>query len=57
VTLLLVALGLWLSPAVVVLVAWLRSRRKGRRALAEDIEVRSLEFAWALPSYSEGIHS
>jgi hypothetical protein len=54
VTLLLAAVLLWLSPAFAVLVA---VRRAGRRALAEDIEVMSLEFSYALPSYREGIHA
>lgn len=56
-----ILLGVWMSPAF-ALIAWLlvrdrRARVAGSRALAEDIEVMRLEFAYALPSFEEGIHA
>jgi hypothetical protein len=56
VTLPLIALGLWLSPAVALLVLALRPRRPVDDGLRAAIEVASLDFAWSLPSWDEGVH-
>jgi hypothetical protein len=57
-TLPLIAFALWLSPAVALLLLALRPRRPVvDDGLRVAIEVASLDFAYALPSWDEGVHA